>query len=158
MTRTDVMASSRPRTAGAAPSRRGPTRTRRGLRVLPVLLMMAFVLATPVAAMAATETTSGYGQTPSTPTTSTPTPGTPTTSTPTTGTSPTTEEKGAPATKETEPAKSTSTPTTSPEKKASTLPFTGFDLRWTVAIGLLLMGAGFSIVAVQRRGRRGGSR
>jgi hypothetical protein len=40
------------------------------------------------------------------------------------------------------------------EAKASTLPFTGFDLRWSVAIGLVLMCAGFSIVAVQRRQRR----
>jgi hypothetical protein len=31
------------------------------------------------------------------------------------------------------------------------------DLRWTIAVGLLLMGAGFAIVALQRRQRRGGS-
>jgi len=109
-----------------------------------VLLIMAFALATPVAAVAASETTSGYNQKPKEPTT---------------GTSPSKEEKSTPATKETEPAKSTtSTPTTTSATKASTLPFTGLDLRWTVSIGLLLMGAGFSIVMVQRRARRGGSR
>jgi hypothetical protein len=36
----------------------------------------------------------------------------------------------------------------------STLPFTGFDLRWTIGAGLLLLGMGFSIVTVQRRQRR----
>ena len=55
--------------------------------------------------------------------------------------------------KETAPAKASSTPTTSTEK-ASTLPFTGFDLRWDIGFGLLLMGAGFSIVVAQRRQRR----
>ncbi|MCW2969717.1 MAG: hypothetical protein JWO23_844, partial [Solirubrobacterales bacterium] len=39
----------------------------------------------------------------------------------------------------------------------STLPFTGLDLRWTIAVGLLLMGAGFAIVGLQRRHRRDGS-
>jgi len=38
--------------------------------------------------------------------------------------------------------------------KASKLPFTGFDLRWDIGGGLLLMGAGFSLVAAQRRHRR----
>jgi hypothetical protein len=42
--------------------------------------------------------------------------------------------------------------------KESSLPFTGYDLRWTVGFGLLLMGAGASIVVVQRRQRRGGDR
>ncbi len=43
-----------------------------------------------------------------------------------------------------------------PAKASSTktLPFTGFDLRWTVGIGLLLVAMGFSIVTVQRRQRR----
>ena len=133
MTRTDVMASSRPRTAGAA-SIGGSNRIRRGLLVLPVLLLMAFALATPGAAVAAgTSTTgSGYNQEPNKPKEKE-------------GTSPS-KETSAPATsKESEPA------TTAAPEKASTLPFTGLDLRWTLAAGLLLIGAGFSIVVVQRR-------
>jgi hypothetical protein len=143
MTRTDVMASSRPQTAGAASKRNGSTRIQRGLLILPVLLLMAFALVIPSSAVAA-EGTSGYNQTPTTPTT-----------TPTTGTSPSKEtEKSTPASKE-EPSKTTTAPSA---EKASTLPFTGLDLRWTVGIGLLLMGAGFSIVVVQRREGRRGSR
>jgi len=61
-------------------------------------------------------------------------------------------------TSSTSPAKSSTTPTaptsTTPATKATTLPFTGFDLRWTIGIGLLLMGAGFWIVMVPRRDRR----
>jgi hypothetical protein len=122
--------------------------------VLPVALLVAFALMAPGIASAANEPTSGYNNTPSTPTT---TPSTPTTTPkePTTGTSPSKEEKTTPATGE-EPAKSSST--SSPKSTKATLPFTGFDLRWTVAIGLLLMGAGFSIVVVQRRQHRGRSR
>jgi uncharacterized surface anchored protein len=75
-------------------------------------------------------------------------------------------EKTTPSS-ETKPSKesTTSTTTTATEttpstgvspstEKASTLPFTGFDLRWDIGFGLLLMGAGFSIVLVQRRQRR----
>jgi hypothetical protein len=142
MTRTDVMASSRPRTAGAAPIRGGSSGIRRGLLVLPVLLLMAFALATPGAAVAAgTSTTeSGYNQKPNEPKE---------------GTSPSKETTAPTTTKKSEPAT-----TAQPEKaatKAATLPFTGLDLRWTLAAGLLLMGAGFSIVLVQRR-RTDGSR
>jgi hypothetical protein len=36
----------------------------------------------------------------------------------------------------------------------STLPFTGFDLRWTIGIGVLLIATGGSIVLVQSRLRR----
>ncbi len=130
-------------------------RVKRGFLALPVLLI-ACALAIPGAALGA-EGTSGYNQTPSTPTTTpktTPatTPAT-TPTTPTTGTSPSKEEK-TPSTKE-EPTKTTTTPAT-PAEKASTLPFTGFDLRWIVAAGFVLMAAGFSIVIVQRRERRGG--
>jgi hypothetical protein len=138
MTRTDVMASSRPRTADAAPVGSGTARISRRVVVLPVLLLMALALVLPSAAMAASEPTSGYNQTPTTPTT---------------GTSPSKEEKSTPASKE-EPAKAAAPSA----EKASTLPFTGLDLRWMVAVGLLLMGAGFSIVVVQRRGHRSGSR
>jgi hypothetical protein len=34
------------------------------------------------------------------------------------------------------------------------LPFTGLDLRWTVGAGLLLLGAGGSIMVMQGRRRR----
>jgi hypothetical protein len=142
MTRTNVMASSRPRTAGATRARLGSARTAGGLLSLVAVLLVIFALAVPGGALAAGESTSGYNQKPTTPTT---------------GTSPSKEEKSTTPSSE-EPAKSTSPTTTTPTTttaKASTLPFTGFDLRWSLAIGLLLVGAGFSIVAVQRRERRG---
>jgi hypothetical protein len=134
MTRTDVMASSRPLTAGETATRRSFARVRRALALVPVLALLAVVLAGPGTAIAATgEATSGYGEKP----------------TETTGTSP--SKESSPAAKE-EPAKS-STPST-----AATLPRTGFDLRLTFAIGFALMGTGFAIVVVQRRARRGDSR
>jgi hypothetical protein len=165
MTRTDVMASSRPGTQGEG-RRTRRLRRARSLLALPVVLLTAAALLAPGTAAAETNTnTSGYNQTPTTPTTSTgysqtpTTPTTPTTSTPSTtpstGTSPSKEEAPTSTTpsKETEPTKSSS-----PAKEASakTLPFTGFDLRWSFGIGLLLMAAGFSIVLLQRR--RAGSR
>jgi hypothetical protein len=109
-----------------------------------VVLLMAIALVGPSTAFAAAE--SNYASKPNTPTTPT---------TPTTGTAPSKESsspKTSPSpTSETSP----STTATTPEaEKTSTLPFTGFDLRWSVGIGLLLMGAGFSIVVVQRRQRR----
>ncbi len=132
MTRTDVMASSRPHTEGAVSMRSGTSGLVRRLSAISALLLLALALALPGAAFAASEPTAGYNQTPTTPKT---------------GTSPSKEEKPA-----SEPAaEKTTTPTT---EKASTLPFTGFDLRWSLAVGVLLMGAGFSIVAVQRRQRR----
>ena len=142
MTRTDVMASSRPRTAGASRTRIGSARTAGGLVTLVAVLLMTFALVLPSGALAAGESTSGYNQKPAT--------------TPTTGTSPSKEEKSATPASE-EPSKSTSSPTTSssPSTKSSALPFTGFDLRWSLALGLLLVGTGFSIVAIQRRERRG---
>jgi hypothetical protein len=143
MTRTDVMASSRPRTVSAAPMRKGSPGVLRRLTVLPVLLALA--LAAPTAAFAV-EPTSNYTQKPTPPT-------------PSTGTSPSKESSPASTTPTTTPSKETAPSTTSatPAKaaKASTLPFTGFDLRWSLGVGLLLIGAGFSIVVVQRRqGRR----
>jgi hypothetical protein len=137
MTRTDVMASSRPRTAGTA-ARGRSARSRRGLLLLPVLLV-AFALMLPGTALAAGESTSGYSSKPKEPTT---------------GTSPS-KETGTTPTKSEEPAKTATTPAT---EKATTLPFTGFDLRWSLAVGLVLIGAGFSIVVVQRRHHRGRSR
>ena len=149
MSRTDVMASIRPQEAGTAPMRRVSSRALRRLLILPFALLVAMALAAP--ALAA-EGTTGYNQTPSTPKT---TPSTTTTTTPTssTGTSPL-KEKSEP-TKATTPSTTSKAPTTTTAPaKTSTLPFTGFDLRWSVAIGLLLIGAGFSIVMVQRRNQR----
>jgi cytoskeletal protein RodZ len=150
MTRTDVMASSRPQTPAAPMSRRSSTV--RALVALPIVLLMALALLAPGTAVAAEET-SPYSQTPTTPAPTT-TPTTPAT-TPTTGTSPSKEE-GTPTTST--PKETTPTTSSSPAKEAvaKTLPFTGFDLRWSFGIGLVLMGAGFSIVMMQRRRREGG--
>ncbi len=142
MTQTDVVASVRPQANQAAPIRRGPSRASRRLLVLPVALLLTVALVVPTAAFATGTGTTGYNQTPPAPK-------------PASGTSPS-KEKSTPKT-ETAPAKATTTPTTTTTTpKASTLPFTGFDLRWTVGLGLLLMGAGFSIVTVQRRQRSDG--
>jgi uncharacterized surface anchored protein len=152
MTRTDVVASSRPRKAGAKAPSRGSRACRR-LSVVPIVLLLAATLLGPQAASAA-ESTSGYSQTVPTPKTTT-TPAT----TPTTGTSPTKEEKTTTSSKETAPTSTSPTSTTSTSKeKASTLPFTGLDLRWVLGIGVLLLGAGFSLVLVDRRQRRGTGR
>ena len=143
MTRTDVMASSRPRQTAATTERRGPG-IWRIFALVSVLALMATALVAPVSALAATETTSteGYNQEPNKPKEKE--------KEPTSGTSPS-KEKSEPA-QETAPAKeTTTTPTAEPE--ASTLPFTGFDLRWSLAVGLLLVAGGVSIVAVQRRQR-----
>jgi len=153
MTRTDVVASNGPQAAGAAPKRRGSFRAARRLPVLPIALLLAVVFVMPTA-LAAGATTTGYGQTP-------PAPKTGTTPTPNSGTSPSKEKtaptKSTPATTTT-PAKTSSVPTTTKSAKASSLPFTGLDLRFTVGVGLILMGAGFSIVMVQRRQRRNSGR
>ncbi|HEY4917834.1 MAG TPA: hypothetical protein VIH92_13055 [Solirubrobacteraceae bacterium] len=143
MTRTDVMASSRPRTAGAAPSSRRSTSVARRLSALPVVLLLALALVLPAAAAAGEK--SGYTQ--KTPTTSTKT-------TPKTGTLPAkeSEEPAKAPVAEAEPEKTTSaSPTT---EKATTLPFTGFDLSWDIGFGVVLIAAGFSILAMQRRQRR----
>jgi hypothetical protein len=108
---------------------------------LPIVLLLALALIAPGTAVAAEEPTSGYNQTPTTPA-------------PSTGTSPSKEEAPSSTTpsKEPEPTKSSSPA----KEEAKTLPFTGFDLRWSFGIGLVLMGAGFSIVMMQRRRREGG--
>jgi hypothetical protein len=143
MTRTDVMASSRPSAVGAAFRGAGRSRSLRGLLSLAVGLLLALALV-PGVALAAEEPTSGYKQTP-----------TATTTTPSSGVAPVKEaEKPAKEptpTKETAPATSATHTTTS--EKATTLPFTGFDLRWDVGLGLLLVVAGLSIVVLQRRWR-----
>lgn len=123
MTRTDVDAKS---------MRRGQSRRRASLRrllALPVALLLVAALAVP--ALAATSSSkeglSGYKH-------------------------PTTAKK------ETKPSTNKEAPhevptTTSVPAKASSLPFTGLDLRWTVGFGLLLMGSGGLIVVAQRRQR-----
>jgi hypothetical protein len=136
MTRTDVVASSRPQTIGAASMRMGSPRALRRLLVLPVALLLAVALVAPTTALAASTGEAGYNQKPPEPKS---------------GTSPS-KEATTPK-KETAPAKAKSEPTTT-TPTTKTLPFTGFDLSWTVGAGLLLMGAGFSIVTVQRRQRR----
>jgi uncharacterized membrane protein len=128
----------------------------RKLVVLPVAVALTMALV-PASALAAEEGLSGYNKTTTTTTTTTTPTTTPTpTPTPTTGTSPekassTPTKTTAPETASTEPSKG-SEPTA---KKASTLPFTGFDLRWTIGAGVLLLAMGLSIVMVQRRQRRG---
>jgi hypothetical protein len=145
MTSTDVLTLGRRQQAGAA-SRSGVGRHRRraslrGLLVLPVALLLAAAPAAPaLAANANSEGLSTYKHT----------------ETAKKETLPSKSEK-TPTTpaKAVEPATTTSQTTT---PKASTLPFTGFDLSWTVGFGLLLVGAGGSIVLMQRRERRGDSR
>jgi hypothetical protein len=99
-----------------------------------VLLALALL---PSVALGASEPTSGYKQTPTVSKT-----------TPSSGVAPS-EEKTTP--KETAPASESTAPAA---EKASTLPFTGFDLRWDIGLGLLLVAAGVSIVVLQRRQRR----
>jgi hypothetical protein len=70
---------------------------------------------------------------------------------PKSGTSPSKET--TPPTKETAPESKSAAPS-SESTKSSTLPFTGLDLRLVVAVGILMVGAGFSIMVVQRRQRR----
>lgn len=164
MTRTDVVASSRPQKANEATMRKGSPRARK-LVVLSVAFALMMALVSPAAVFAAGET-SPYTEKPpttttTTTTTSTPAPTSAATPTPTSGTSPekqssTPEKSTAPETKKEEPT-SESAPTTT-AKKATSLPFTGFDLRWTVAAGFVLLAAGFSIVTMQRRQRRSNGR
>jgi hypothetical protein len=150
MTRTDVEALNGPQTAGTEANRRGSSRAARRLMVLPVALLLAIMLA---ATSFAAQPLSGYGgQT-------TPKPGSGTspsksTKTPTSKTPTTTAPASEPA-----PATSSSVPTTTTAPaKSSSLPFTGFDLSWTVGGGLLLVAMGFSIVTVQRRQGRDSGR
>jgi len=115
---------------------------------LPILILTALALLAPGSAFAA-EGTSGYNQEPPKPPTTTTTTTPPaTTTTPSTGTSPSKEEGTPATTAEKAPAPTESTPA---KEEAKTLPFTGFDLRWSFAIGLALMVGGFAIVGVQRR-------
>lgn len=136
MTRTGVVALSGPQTAATGSIAKGSPRALRRLLVLPFVLLLAMALAAP--ALAA-EPLTKYTPTPKAEHKVLPA-----------------KEKKAPE-KAAEPASSAApTTTTEPAKAASTtLPFTGFDLRWSVGIGLLLVCAGGSIMMVQRRQRRG---
>jgi hypothetical protein len=137
MTRTDVMASSRPSTVSPTPGDDPRSRGPRNLLILVVGMLLAVALI-PSAALAAEEPTSGYKQTPTT--------------TSTTGVAPS-KEAEKPAT--TTPAKEAAPATTaSPTTSEKSLPFTGFDLRWDLGLGLLLIAAGLSIVVLQRRDSR----
>jgi thiol:disulfide interchange protein len=168
--RHDVTASERPQDQTAAPIGRGRARRRRvalrGLLALPI----ALVLLAPGASALAAEATTGYSQTtppPKTTTTTTTTvtttakttPTTKTEATPKGGVSPTsTSTKSSTSTpaSSTEPAKASTEPTAT-AAKATTLPFTGLDLRWVVLAGVLLVGLGLSIMVAQRS-RRGPER
>jgi LPXTG-motif cell wall-anchored protein len=130
-----------PRTdAGAeSMSRHSPLRVSlRKLLALPAALALLAALATP--AVAAEEPTSGYTHTEPAKQETLPA-------------KETTPEEPAPT--ETTP-KSEPAPTTT-QAKATTLPYTGLNLTWVVGLGLVLMGAGFSIVIAQRRQRRSDS-
>src|SRR5665213_1156619 len=120
MTRTGVMASSRPHKDGAGLLGVKSTGALRRLSVVFAVLMLALALVMPSGALAASEPTSGYNQTTPTPTT--------------------TSKSGTAPSKETSaPAKEATTPTptaTTGAEPAKTLPFTGFDLRWSLAIGV----------------------
>jgi hypothetical protein len=142
MTRTNVMASSRPQAAEAAAERSGSSRVRRRLVILPVVLALG--LAPVASALAAEPAASTYNNSGAKK------------PTPASGTSPSKSTKTPTTTKAVEPATTSTTPTTTEPAKASTLPFTGFNLTWTVGGGLLLVCAGGSIMVMQRRGRRDG--
>jgi hypothetical protein len=113
--------------------------TRMSRRLLALPLVLALMTASP--ALAATTGTSGYNQSPPKPSS---------------GTGPS-RETAKPKTTPPAPATST-TPTTTATPSpshATTLPFTGLDLRWVIGVGVLLIGAGLSIRVVQRRQRHG---
>ncbi len=124
------------RTATDAKSmKRWPSRRRASLRRLLALpIALALVAAFATSAFAA-EPTSGYTH-PST-----------------------AKHEILPSKSKVAPSKEATTPTTptsTTPAKASSLPFTGFDLRWTVGFGLVLMLAGGSLVLIQRRQQRSG--
>jgi uncharacterized surface anchored protein len=158
MTRTDVMASSRPQGLEASTGRRS-LRSWRSLLAIPVALLLAAALVSPGVAFAA-EGLSGYGETtkkeePKKTEEPKKAEEPKKTEEPKSGTSPS-KETTTP-TKESAPESKSTAPSTSEPAKASsnsTLPFTGLDLRLVIVVGILMMGAGFSIVAVQRRQRK----
>lgn len=150
--RNDLMALDGSTTANAAATGHGRScrrRTmRRGLLALPLALVLTAGSATTALAV---EPTSGYSQTSPAPKTTTTTTTTPKgEAAPTTTSNTASKETSAPNNR----AEPTATTTTT---KATTLPFTGLDLRWVILAGVLLVGMGMSIVVVQR-GRHGTGR
>ncbi len=154
MTRTEGMTSGRSHTPAAMNEmslQRLAHRTRRRLArrellALPAALALIVSAAPAVAQAAETSSsgTSGYSQKPPTPATKTE---------PKKEVEPAKEEKKAATTPTTTVAPTTTTPTA----KATTLPFTGLDLRWVVGGGLLLLASGLSI-RLALRGRPGAGR
>jgi hypothetical protein len=159
MTQTDSVVSSRPQTAAATtsdPELRGDRRAvaggrgrvaRRALLAAPAVLALAL----PTGALAQTSSTgtSGYNQKPPVKTTTEPKSGTAPSKEATTPKSSPEPEKEAATPTTTEPTTTTAKAATSPAE--SKLPFTGLDLRWVLAGGLLLLAMGFSIRVGQRR-------
>ena len=153
--------SSRPRTAGRAPIK--ATGVLRALAT--VLLLFGLAVAAPTAAIGA-EPTSGYGSVPPTPEPPKPEPPKP---------EPPKPEPPKPEPPKPAQTKETTSPSGEVEKpelpeqgvapisqkkaaaapKTSNLPFTGFDLRWELGIGMLLIGAGCALMSAQRRRRAG---
>jgi hypothetical protein len=126
-----------------ATTRSGSSRARRRFVILPVVLALAVAPVAPAFAAGGTSATTGYAK----PEAKKPTPSS--------GTSPSKSSKTPTSSKTTSPATASTSPTTTTSPaKASSLPFTGFDLRWTVGGGLLLIVAGSSIMVLQRRQRR----
>ncbi len=159
MTRTEGPTSSRSHTAAAMNemslrrlahrTRRRPIKDRPARRELLALLTALALLVPAAPAVAATSGTSstgtsGYNQKPPVPTTKTE---------PKKEVEPAKEEKKAATT----PTTTVEPTTTTPTAKASTLPFTGLDLRWVVGGGLLLLASGLSI-RLALRGRPGAGR
>jgi uncharacterized membrane protein len=116
------------------------------------------------AAAGAAEPTTNYKQTPPPSTTKTE----PTTSYKQTPPPTSTKSETAPAKQEVGPkqeeatrstshevAPATSRQTSTTRARASSLPFTGLDLRWVIFGGVLMLGSGLSILVAQRR--RGGA-
>jgi hypothetical protein len=162
--RNDLTACDGPTTANAAPTGRGRSHRRRTMRRGLLALPLALALIAPGASALAAEPTSGYtNSVPAPKTTPATTPSTTTTSTTTSTPSPKGEaaptNTSSTASKETTSSTPTSgnEPTATTAAKATTLPFTGLDLRWVILAGVLLVGMGMSIVVVQR-GRSGTNR
>ncbi len=128
-----------------APGRSQRHSAHRGLRLLIAALSLSIALlafvAAPVLAVETSTTSStetGYSQKPKVPAEK--------------KVAPAKEEKAAPK-NEVAPVKEAVTPAPA---KATELPFTGFDLRWVVGAGLLLIAVGGVSLGVMRRHERHG--